>query len=323
MLSGFSPMPPGPPSLGSTEVGFESSSAQIGLPLAGLGVDDDHRLVRVVVGVQVVLRHEAGVVERGRRVEAGDLDRDQVAGAEAVSAVHVGRVDVDAVDVRRHRLLVQVEPLAGRRGGVVPGEVIVRERLQADRRVEEVAAVGVLDRDRGVGLLAAARVLLQAADVDRLALLAMGSVEASDLDLLGAATAEPLLAAVGEGELDLALAVHLQGLRLEQAPLALVGGRHLDLAGAARPHRDRELAVLEQLLLALRRDADRHLRLAALRGGGAGADLGQQDEAREQDEQGQRCPEGGRAVGMVQHRVRLSPGQRLQPRSRPLGIPRP
>ena len=50
-------------------------------------------------------------------------------------------------------------PVGGRR--VVDREVVVRERLQADRRVEEVAAVGVLDRDRPVGLSQRLGVLLQ------------------------------------------------------------------------------------------------------------------------------------------------------------------
>ena len=78
-------------------------------------------------------------VERGRRVEAGHLGDDLLAGAEAVVAVPLVGADRVAGDVARHRERVQVEAPAGVGGRVGDREVVVRPRLQADGRVERVA----------------------------------------------------------------------------------------------------------------------------------------------------------------------------------------
>ena len=78
----------------------------------------------------------------------GTLGQDHRAGAEAVVAVPLGRVDVHALRVGRHGRLVQRRP--GARSAVVasrPGEPVARERQQAVAGVEELAPVGVGDRE--------------------------------------------------------------------------------------------------------------------------------------------------------------------------------
>ena len=63
------------------------------MALAGVGVDHDDRLVGIVIRPHVGDRDRRSVRERRRRVEARDLRYDQVARAETVGPVLVGRVD--------------------------------------------------------------------------------------------------------------------------------------------------------------------------------------------------------------------------------------
>ena len=67
------------------------------------------------------------------------MRQDRRAGAEAVVAVPLGRVDRYAEHVRRHRGGGEPHPPAGRRAAVRHGEEVVGERQQAGRRVDRVA----------------------------------------------------------------------------------------------------------------------------------------------------------------------------------------
>ena len=121
-------------------------------PLARIGVDQDDRLLGIAEAADVVDRHGAGALQRRLAVEAGDLDDDRLAGAEAVAGVVRRGVDVDAVDVGRHRGRLEVHPAARRRVGVVNGVVVVREGKEAAGALlgaDEVAAIGVAEIDRG------------------------------------------------------------------------------------------------------------------------------------------------------------------------------
>ena len=66
-------------------------------------------------------------------------------GAEAVVAIPLGRVDVRAGRVGRHRLECEIDSLARVHRSVGGGEEVVGEREQTLRGVEEVAAVGVAE----------------------------------------------------------------------------------------------------------------------------------------------------------------------------------
>ena len=87
-----------------------------------------------VIGTAPVL------LERGLGVEAGHLRDDLLARAEAVVAVPLVGADRVAGDVARHAERVQVEPPPRVGGRVRGGEVVVRPGLQADGRVEWIAA---------------------------------------------------------------------------------------------------------------------------------------------------------------------------------------
>jgi len=108
-------------------------------PDVAFSVDHDGRLVLVEVALDVRLRHEPRVVESLLGVEPRHLRHDLLPRAEAVVAVPLVRADRVAGDVLRHRRDVEVHALAGRRGGVRHREVVVGERLQADRWVERIA----------------------------------------------------------------------------------------------------------------------------------------------------------------------------------------
>ena len=112
------------------------------LALAAGGVDDDDRLVAVLVARDVGDRDGAGLLERRGRVEPRDLGDDQRAGAEAVGAVVVAGIDRLARDVARHGEQVEVDAAPGRRARVGLGEVVVGKRQHAHARVERVTAVG-------------------------------------------------------------------------------------------------------------------------------------------------------------------------------------
>ncbi len=108
---------------------------------AGVRVQHHDGLIGVVRALDVGDRHGAGAVERGLRVEAGHLGRDLLAGAEAVVAVPLLRLNRVARDVARHRQGVQVQAPARVGGGIGDREEVVRPRLQADGRVERVTSL--------------------------------------------------------------------------------------------------------------------------------------------------------------------------------------
>ncbi len=286
---------------GDQRVGVDLGPDRVAL--AGLGVDHHDGLVVVVVGAEVVDRDDPRVVERGLRLDLGDLDDDHVAGAEAVGAQVVGVVDRHPVLVFRHRLQVQRQAPAGVSGAVGDREVVVRPRLQADGRVDEVAAVGVVGRDRvalvglrdGVlgGHAALAQVELERGEAVAL-LLALAGASA---EAVGGTAAEQLLTQIAEGR-----AGRLGGggalLALLSALLALVGrdlaergvavvGAHDDLAlGAAEGDgpgvEDRRLSgagdasaalLLLALALCVRADQQRAEDGRAAEAGGDGGEL--------------------------------------------------
>ena len=131
---------------GRSRVGVELGPDR--LALAGRRVDDDDRLRGVGVAREVGVRDRHRSGRRRRGVEAGDLGDDHRAGAEAVVAVELVGLDRHARAVPRHRQEVEVDPPAGVRGRVGDGEAVVGERIEADGRVQPVAAVRVLGRDR-------------------------------------------------------------------------------------------------------------------------------------------------------------------------------
>ena len=108
---------------------------------AGVRVQHHDGLIGVVSALDVGDRHGAGAVNAACVSEAGHLGRDLLAGAEAVVAVPLLRLDRVARDVARHRQEVQVQAPAGVGGGIGDREVVVRPRLQADRRVERVTSL--------------------------------------------------------------------------------------------------------------------------------------------------------------------------------------
>ncbi len=105
-------------------------------------VDDDDRLPAVVGARHVGDRHGAGLLERGRGVEARHLQHDRLPRREAVGAVVVARIDRGAAGVARHHRL-------GQRQVAVAAEVVARPREQAVGAAERVAAGA--DRRRGHG----------------------------------------------------------------------------------------------------------------------------------------------------------------------------
>jgi len=123
-------------------VGLASISAKIGWrsPVVAL--------IGVVVALRVIDRCGGGVVEGRGCVQPRNPRDDQLARTEAVGAVVRRGIDVLALDVGRHREQIQVQQAA--RVGVGAGgrEVVVGPGLQADGRVEEVAAVRVVGRNR-------------------------------------------------------------------------------------------------------------------------------------------------------------------------------
>ena len=74
----------------------------------------------------------------------GHLDDEHRARAEAVGAVHVGRVDRHAVLVARHRAPGRLSRRPVSRALVALGKRVVRPRVEADGRIGEVAALGRL-----------------------------------------------------------------------------------------------------------------------------------------------------------------------------------
>ncbi len=110
------------------------------MPLARAGIDDDDRRALGQAAPQVRERRELAAVERVGRVEARHLRQHRAARAEAVGAVHVGRVDRLAVLVARHCGLPEREPTAGVRLLVALREEVVRPRELADGRIREVTS---------------------------------------------------------------------------------------------------------------------------------------------------------------------------------------
>ena len=90
-------------------IGLRVELREEGLPLTGGGVEEHDRLVGI--------ERRADVGDRGgssaREVETRDLREDRGARAEPVVAVPLGRVDVDAARVRRHRGHGEAHPPAG------------------------------------------------------------------------------------------------------------------------------------------------------------------------------------------------------------------
>ena len=115
----------------------------------GIGVElDEHQVVNE--GRRVHQHHRRGRVEGagdvrdGRRarhgeVDPGDAREDGDAGAEAVVPVVVARIHEHARVVLRHRDRGEIDPLPAVRGAVGDREEVARERIQAHRRIEEVA----------------------------------------------------------------------------------------------------------------------------------------------------------------------------------------
>ena len=117
---------------------------------SGRGVEQDDRRVGVEGLPDVGLGRGAGA----REVEARDHREDGRPGAEAVVAVPFRRVDRDARRVAGHRVGRELHAPVRVGRAVGHGEVVVRERIQAFGRVEEVA--GAVGGDRS--LLRGARV---------------------------------------------------------------------------------------------------------------------------------------------------------------------
>ena len=109
-----------------------------GLAVSGVRVDHHGRLILIRVGAGVGQRNEAGVVEGRLGLDLRDLHGDRAARAEPVRPVEVGRVDRYAVRVLRHRIRLEVQAPSGVRRGVVDREVVVREGLHAQRRIERI-----------------------------------------------------------------------------------------------------------------------------------------------------------------------------------------
>ena len=128
------------------------------MALAGLGVDQHHRLCGTRVVTDVRERDDPGLIEGGRIVHSVDMDNDRLTGAKSVAAVVLGRIYMGAGScervawsnaiVGRHRESVQVETLLRDSALIGLGEVIVRPRLQANGRIEPVATVRIGSGDR-------------------------------------------------------------------------------------------------------------------------------------------------------------------------------
>ncbi len=116
----------------------------------GVRVDEHDRRVTVERTRDVGDRHRAGHAE----IDPRHPEHDRRARAEAVAAVVVGGIDRLLRGVPRHRRQGEVHPPPGARRRVCLGEVVVRERMEAHARIEEVAragAVGAAERPGATG----------------------------------------------------------------------------------------------------------------------------------------------------------------------------
>ena len=118
------------------------------MPLAGCRVDHKDRRIGIVVLRQIRDRHCALDASVVFDCDAGHVGHDHLARREAVVAVPLGRVDRLAGGVARHGQRIEIDALPGsalrRRLRAARGrghrKVIAREREQAVRRIQQVAA---------------------------------------------------------------------------------------------------------------------------------------------------------------------------------------
>ena len=117
---------------------------------SGRGVEQDDGCIGVQRLSDVGLGRRAGACE----VEARDHCEDRRPGAEPVVAIPFRWVDRDAHGVAGHRVGRELHAPVGVGRAVGHGEVVVRERIEALGRVEEVADAVRVDRSllRGAGV---------------------------------------------------------------------------------------------------------------------------------------------------------------------------
>ena len=281
--------------------------------------DDGRALLRVLA--ELAEADRVGLLQRRRRVEPGDPDDDRLTGAEAVVLLVGLRVDVDVGSVRRRRARLEVDPAAG--PGAVVGDrvVVVRERQHASRRAliaDEVALVGAAQIDRlrlavgGVADEIALRGGLSRRRLERPRLTArhLRTAVLGELDL-----GESLAAL---GELDLLGPRERPGLRRVEGARAELD-LHLDLLALASPLGELALrldldldAALQDALLAVAEDLQRHLLLAPLGGGHrVGRSRGGERRADRQGEQGCEQPErlGQDGLSSISRMTAPTPGR--------------
>ena len=151
------------PSLGEGD-GVLVELGPVRVALAGVGVEQhdrsvgrhrqrrrfDHGVGQGITGGEgVVGRRRAGAglglgveAEGGREVQSGDEGQDHRPGREAVVAVPLGRVHRLGAEGARGRQRGEGHPTAGRASTGPAGELVVRERQQAEAGVEVVARAG-------------------------------------------------------------------------------------------------------------------------------------------------------------------------------------
>jgi hypothetical protein len=280
--------------LGAVRVRIELGPHQ--LALAGRGVDQHQRLLRVERRAHPGDRHDARARERLGRVEPGHVRDDRRPGAEPIARVDVGRVHRRPLAVHRHRGGLEVHAQAGVGARVRAREVIVgvREQALGPHRGDRVAAVGGVDGDsHRLRAVADRRIALHrlALDLDLDLALALGLGLQLGLD---AALDQPA-AIVGERQAlrRLAFRPELELLALGEPLLGATltdHQRNLDLCLTRRLRRDLDPPVGDHPRLRGLAERDAHRRLLVLRRRRARGHRGDQRRQREQRNDHERLP---------------------------------